>query len=169
VLPSCFLTASEHTVSIFITSLQPLVNKTSLSVNFAANKTEKADSQLFGAHQGRNFVVKCEGDSLVWSQYFHRVGAEAKLYKYRFPILFFRGVLKATLTIYQSCQLECTKPWTALVACAYHSYNRTQWCRRQGYKVQAHRQMFWFVEDPGKISETLGKIPTNPVKNGAQH
>jgi len=30
-------------------------------------------------------------------KYSHQVDAEVKFYKYRFPILFFRGVLKATL------------------------------------------------------------------------
>jgi len=46
---------------------------------------------------GRNFVAKYGEDSLVWNQYIHLVDAKVKFYKYRFPIFFFRGVLKATL------------------------------------------------------------------------
>jgi len=46
---------------------------------------------------GRNFVVKCWENSLVLNQYSHQVNAEVKFYKYRFPILFFRRVLRATL------------------------------------------------------------------------
>jgi len=37
---------------------------------------------------GRNFVVKCGGDSLVGNQYGHRVDAEVTFYIYIFPILF---------------------------------------------------------------------------------
>jgi len=33
----------------------------------------------------------------VRHQYSHRVDSEVQFYKYRFPILFFRDVLKATL------------------------------------------------------------------------
>jgi len=33
----------------------------------------------------------------VRNQYSHRVDLKVQFYKYRFPILFFRGVLKATL------------------------------------------------------------------------
>jgi len=33
----------------------------------------------------------------VRNQYSHRVDPEVQFYKYRFSILFFRGVLKATL------------------------------------------------------------------------
>ena len=46
---------------------------------------------------GRNFVVKCEGDNLVSNQDSHRVDAELTFYIYRFSILIFRGVLRATL------------------------------------------------------------------------
>jgi len=37
---------------------------------------------------GRKFVVKCGGDSLVWSQWSHQVDAEVKSYKCRFLVLF---------------------------------------------------------------------------------
>ena len=46
---------------------------------------------------GRNFVVKCGGDSLMENQYICRADAAVKFYKYTYPILFSRGVLKATL------------------------------------------------------------------------
>jgi len=46
---------------------------------------------------GRNFVVKCGGDSLMENQYICRADAAVKFYKYTYPILFLRGVLKATL------------------------------------------------------------------------
>ena len=34
--------------------------------------------------------------------------------------------------------------------------------------VKAHPQKFWFVENPSKIPENLGKISENPDKNGPQ-
>jgi len=34
--------------------------------------------------------------------------------------------------------------------------------------VQEYPQKFLFVENPGKISENLSKIPENQGKNGAQ-
>jgi len=40
------------------------------------------------SQHGRNFVVKCGGDSLVWNQYILRIDAEVTFYTYRFPILF---------------------------------------------------------------------------------
>jgi len=46
------------------------------------------DLQVGSAWHGRNFVVKCEGDSLVWNQYSQRVDAEVTFYTYRFPVLF---------------------------------------------------------------------------------
>jgi len=33
----------------------------------------------------------------MWNQYSYRADAEVKFYKYRFPLLFLRGVLKKTL------------------------------------------------------------------------
>jgi len=36
----------------------------------------------------RNFDIKCEGDSLVWNQYSHRIDAEVTFYVCRFPIVF---------------------------------------------------------------------------------
>jgi len=39
---------------------------------------------------GRNFVVKCGGGGLVWSQYSHRVDAEVTFCIYRFSILFLK-------------------------------------------------------------------------------
>jgi len=42
---------------------------------------------VFQIH-GRNFVVKCGGDSLVQNQYSHRVDAEVAFYIYSFPVLF---------------------------------------------------------------------------------
>ena len=58
-----------------------------------AGQTSNKFSKRWSAHRsnwkhGRNFVVKCGGDSLVRSQYSHRVGAELTFYIYRFPILF---------------------------------------------------------------------------------
>jgi len=41
-----------------------------------------------GLPHGRNFVVKCGGDTLVGNQYSHQVYAEVTFYIYRFPILF---------------------------------------------------------------------------------
>jgi len=41
-----------------------------------------------GWNHGRNFVVKCVGDSLMWNQYSHRPDSEVKFCKYRFPIMF---------------------------------------------------------------------------------
>jgi len=52
---------------------------------------------IVGYGHGRNCVVKCEGDSLVSNQDSHRVDAELTFYIYRFSILIFRGVLRATL------------------------------------------------------------------------
>jgi len=43
---------------------------------------------LFTLLHGRNFIVKCGGDNLVWNQYSHRVDTEVTFYIYRFPILF---------------------------------------------------------------------------------
>jgi len=50
-----------------------------------------------GCRYGRNFVVKCGGT--VWCEInvANRVDSEVQFNKYRFPILFIRGVLKATL------------------------------------------------------------------------
>jgi len=42
-------------------------------------------------------LLKNVEDSLVWNQYSHRADAEVKFCKYRFPIMFVRGVFKATL------------------------------------------------------------------------
>jgi len=41
------------------------------------------------------FCCKMLGESLVCNQYSNQVDAEVKFYKYRFPIVFFTGVLKA--------------------------------------------------------------------------
>ena len=49
-----------------------------------------------GFDHGRNFVVKCGADSLMWNQHNHRADAEVKFCKYRFPTLFFSRVFKAT-------------------------------------------------------------------------
>jgi len=43
---------------------------------------------FFALKHGCNFAVKCEGDSLVWNQYSHRVDAEKTFHICRFPILF---------------------------------------------------------------------------------
>jgi len=37
---------------------------------------------------GRNFVVKCGEDSLVWNQHSHKADAEVTFYIYRFQILY---------------------------------------------------------------------------------
>ena len=63
--------------------------------------------------QGCNFVVKRAGNSLVYNQHSYRADAEVKYYKYRFPILFCRGVLKATLItvcFIPTNDLEINKP-----------------------------------------------------------
>ena len=41
-----------------------------------------------------------------------------------------------------------------------------QWCRRRAWvhRVQAHREMFWFGENPGKCLENQGKIYGNLCK-----
>jgi len=40
----------------------------------------------------------------VRNQYSHRVDSEVQFYKYKFPILSFRGVLKATLIPLGHCR-----------------------------------------------------------------
>jgi len=48
-------------------------------------------------HQhGHNFVIKCDGDSLVWDQHSHRVDAEMTFYIHIFNLIT-GGVLTATL------------------------------------------------------------------------
>ena len=52
---------------------------------------------------GRNFVLKCWGDSLVWNQYNHLVYAEVTFY-IEIPNLISRCVLRATLITLCPCK-----------------------------------------------------------------
>ena len=52
---------------------------------------------LYHSNSWTQFCCKMWWDSLVWNQYIHPIDAQVKFYKYRFPFLFLRGVLKATL------------------------------------------------------------------------
>jgi len=78
------------------------------------------------------FCCKMWGDSLVWNQWSHWVDAEVTFYKYRFPVLFIEMFFESktnhantSIGFYQSCQLDCTKCWIALVTHTYQSYSRT--------------------------------------------
>ena len=64
---------------------------------------------------------KIWGDSLVWNQDIHPVDAEVKFYKYRFPILFFRGVLKATPIMLLLCVWRRLRHST-VVSCVTEPY-----------------------------------------------
>jgi len=79
------------------------------------------------------FCCKMWGGSLVWNQYIHPVDAEVKFCKYRFSILFFRGVLKATLI------MLC---FTLLTS----NFTRWNWCQKfhsKSYIYIRTRKYIW--------------------------
>jgi len=65
---------------------------------------------IFG---GATAPLALPGYAYVYNQHSYRADAEVKFYKYRFPILFSRGVLKATLItlcFIPTNDLEINKP-----------------------------------------------------------